>query len=152
MHAWELKVPPLALMVLCAWLMVGVFVLWPQAVLWAWPWCWGVLPIVAGAGVALAGVLAFRRAATTVNPVTPQAASCVVTTGIYRVTRNPMYLGFALALLGWGLWLGHAVALVVPLAFVLYVNRFQIQPEERQLALKFGAPYIQYLQQVRRWL
>ena len=76
----------------------------------------------------------------------------MVTTGICRVTRNPMYLGFALALLGWGLWLGHAVALGVPLAFVLYVNRFQIQPEERALRAKFGAPYEDYRRRVRRWL
>jgi protein-S-isoprenylcysteine O-methyltransferase Ste14 len=63
-----------------------------------------------------------------------------------------MYLGFALALLGWGLWLGHAGALLVLPAFVLYMNRFQIVPEERMLAQKFGAPYTRYLQQVRRWL
>ena len=152
MNAWELKVPPVALVLVCGLLMGGMAAVWQAATLWAVPWWWGALPIALGVGVALAGVLAFRRAATTVNPTTPQASSSVVTTGIYAHSRNPMYLGFALALLGWGLWLGHAGALLVLPAFVLYMNRFQIVPEERMLAQKFGAPYTCYLQQVRRWL
>jgi hypothetical protein len=63
-----------------------------------------VLLVLAGLGVALAGVLAFRRARTTVNPMAPQRATAVVRTGLYRLSRNPMYLGLALALLGLAAW------------------------------------------------
>ena len=152
MQALELKVPPVALMLVCAALMAAVTLALPAAAWWQLAWWWAALPMCLGAGVALAGVLAFRRAATTVNPTTPQASSSVVTGGIYAVSRNPMYVGFALVLLGWALWLGNGAALVLVPAFVLYMNRFQIAPEERMLTDKFGASYTQYVQQVRRWL
>lgn len=152
MQALELKVPPVALMLVCAVLMAAVTLAMPAAAWWQLAWWWAALPVCVGAGVALAGVLAFRRAATTVNPTTPQASSSVVTGGIYAFSRNPMYVGFALVLLGWALWLGNGAALVLVPAFVLYMNRFQIAPEERMLTDKFGASYTQYVQQVRRWL
>lgn len=152
MQALELKVPPVALMLVCAVLMAAVTLALPAAAWWQLAWWWAALPVCVGAGVALAGVLAFRRAATTVNPTTPQASSSVVTSGIYAFSRNPMYVGFALVLLGWALWLGNGAALVLVPAFVLYMNRFQIAPEERMLTDKFGASYTQYVQQVRRWL
>lgn len=152
MNALELKVPPVALMVVLALVMSGIAYAVPAANWWTLPWWLSVMPPIGGAALALAGVVAFRRAATTVNPTTPQASSSMVTTGVYGFTRNPMYVGFALALLGWALWLGNGLALLAVPAFVLYMNRFQIAPEERMLRSKFGQPYAQYLQQVRRWL
>jgi protein-S-isoprenylcysteine O-methyltransferase Ste14 len=111
-----------------------------------------VAAVIAGAVTSAAGVVQFRRARTTVNPMTPDAASSLVVAGIYRWTRNPMYVGFLLALLGWALWLANpASTLVLPL-FVLYMNRFQIVPEERALAARFGASFEQYRRSVRRWL
>lgn len=100
----------------------------------------------------LSGVLAFRKAQTTINPMTPEASSTVVSTGIYRFTHNPMYLGMLLVLLAWAAALGNVLALLGPVAFVLYMNRFQIAPEERALQQKFGPAYSAYLEQVRRWL
>jgi protein-S-isoprenylcysteine O-methyltransferase Ste14 len=108
--------------------------------------------VVLGVAVAVAGVLAFRTARTTVNPLRPEATSALVTAGIYRISRNPMYLGMLLALVGWAVHLQHALAfLPVPL-FVLYMNRFQIGPEERVLSGRFGAQFSAYMQSVRRWL
>lgn len=107
---------------------------------------------VAGAVVALAGVVAFRKARTTVNPATPAASSTVVASGIYRRSRNPMYLGLLLVLAGWSLHLSHVLAMLFLPAFVLYMNRFEIVPEERALAAKFGARYDAYMRQVRRWI
>jgi len=72
--------------------------------------------------------------------------------GIYRFTRNPMYVGLALVLLGWAALLSSPWALLGPLVFVLYINRFQIAPEERVLSAKFGAAYTEYIARVRRWL
>ena len=77
------------------------------------------------------GIVEFKRAKTTVNPVKPQSASSLVRTGIYRRTRNPMYLGFLLILVGWAIAMANLVALVVLPGFVIYMNRFQIKPEER---------------------
>jgi protein-S-isoprenylcysteine O-methyltransferase Ste14 len=101
----------------------------------------------------LAGLLAFRASRTTVNPMRPERASSLVTHGVYRITRNPMYVGMVCLLLAWGLYLAHWPALLAgPLAYVLYLNRFQIAPEERVLLDLFGPSYRSYMGQVRRWL
>jgi protein-S-isoprenylcysteine O-methyltransferase Ste14 len=105
-----------------------------------------------GAAIGFAGVRAFRRARTTVNPWRPHRSSELVVSGIYRRTRNPMYLGLLLALLGWGLYLANLYALLLACTFVPYMNRFQIRPEERALAQAFGGIFLDYCQRVRRWL
>ena len=107
---------------------------------------------IAGLALSFSGVVAFGKRGTTVNPTKPQAATAVVSHGVYRLTRNPMYLGFALFLAGWAAYLSNwGAALVLPL-FVAYMTRFQIMPEERALLLKFGGPYADYLASVRRWI
>ncbi|HTN49254.1 MAG TPA: isoprenylcysteine carboxylmethyltransferase family protein [Burkholderiaceae bacterium] len=107
---------------------------------------------LAGGAIALAGDLEFKRAGTTINPLRPQNATALVTSGVYRFTRNPMYVGLTLVVLGWATFLCSALALAGPVAFVLYIGRFQIAPEERVLSEKFGASYAEYSSQVRRWL
>jgi len=107
---------------------------------------------LAGGGIDLAGLISFRRARTTVNPLKPGNASSLVTSGIYRLTRNPMYLGLLLVLLAWAVFLSSVWAFAGPVAFVLYINRFQISPEERILATMFGAPYSDYKAKVPKWL
>jgi protein-S-isoprenylcysteine O-methyltransferase Ste14 len=111
------------------------------------------LVIAIGAGIlAISGFRAFGRAKTTVNPVKIEEASALVTTGIYRYTRNPMYLSLAALLLAWAVYLAVPWAFLGPAAFVLFITRFQIIPEERVLKAKFGSAYTSYQQQVRRWL
>jgi len=95
---------------------------------------------------------AFGRANTTIDPTRPDAASALVTNGIYRVTRNPMYVGLTALLLSWALWLGAPAALLGPVAFALLIARYQIMPEERALLAKFGDSYTAYCRRVRRWL
>ena len=107
---------------------------------------------VTGLVIAVRGVLAFRWHGTTVDPVTPGKASTIVRSDVYRFTRNPMYLGLALALLSFGLLLGNALSIAVVALFVGYLTRFQIIPEERVLAGKFGRAYDDYRAVVRRWL
>ncbi|WP_325437464.1 isoprenylcysteine carboxylmethyltransferase family protein [Pseudomonas nitroreducens] len=111
-----------------------------------------LLVVLAGAAVCLAGVASFRRARTTVNPLKPESASSLVVAGIYRHTRNPMYLGFAIILLGWCVFLGSALAVLGVAAFVLYIGRFQIRPEERALRELFGAEFEAFCGRVRRWV
>jgi protein-S-isoprenylcysteine O-methyltransferase Ste14 len=108
--------------------------------------------VLLGVIVAGAAVLAFYHHKTTVNPLTPEQTSALVASGIYRLSRNPMYLGFLLALVGWGIYLANVAALLLLPLFVLYVNRYQIEPEERALLAKFGEPFAEYLAAVRRWV
>ncbi len=105
-----------------------------------------------GAGFDVSGLVAFRRARTTVNPMKPGSASSLVHSGVYRVTRNPMYVGLVFLLLGWAAYLWSPWVLFGPLAFAAYINRFQIAPEERALAALFGEEYRAYQARVRRWL
>jgi protein-S-isoprenylcysteine O-methyltransferase Ste14 len=107
---------------------------------------------LAGVSTAISGVVAFRCAKTTVNPLKPETTSAIVTSGVYRFTRNPMYVGLALVLLAWAVFVSSVWALLGPLAFILYMNRFQIMPEERVLSGMFGAAYSAYQAKVRRWL
>jgi protein-S-isoprenylcysteine O-methyltransferase Ste14 len=151
--ALELKLPPVLVTVLFAlsmWLLSRATpdLMMPEPlVIAAFVICW-----VAGAAIALAGVVSFRRARTTVNPLDPQNATTLVVSGVFRITRNPMYLGLLLGLLGWGICLSNAFSLVLVMFFVPYMNRFQILPEERALERVFGGSFRSYKARVRRWI
>ena len=151
--ALELRVPPVVVTLAFAGFMWLCAMLFPSLTL-SMP---GRVPIaltfvVTGAAVAIAGVVAFRRAATTVSPIRPDSASSLVTSGVYRLTRNPMYLGFLLVLIGWAVWLAHPLALLIALLFVAYMSRFQIDPEERALRAGFGDAFESHTRRTRRWL
>jgi protein-S-isoprenylcysteine O-methyltransferase Ste14 len=110
------------------------------------------LLVVAGLAFELSGFLAFRRQRTTVNPLSPEKASALVTGGAYRITRNPMYVGMTLILTAWAVHLSALWPFAGPVLFVLYIDRFQIVPEERVLHALFGEAYSAYAARVRRWL
>jgi len=105
-----------------------------------------------GGAFSAAGITAFRRAKTTLNPMKPETASSLVTNGIYRVTRNPMYVGLLFVLVGWAAFLCAPWALAGPVVFVAYMTRLQIAPEETALESAFGEVYASYKERVRRWL
>ncbi len=109
------------------------------------------LLVAVGGGFGLAGIAAFARARTSVDPMNPDKASTVVDSGIYRFTRNPMYVGLLFVLLAWAFRLDSPVAFAGPPVFVLYMTRLQIIPEERVLAERFGEDYEAYRRRVRRW-
>ena len=149
----KVRIPPVALFVVVALLMWAV-ASWLPSWRIALPGRTGaavLLLLVAGA-IGIAGVRAFDRARTTVDPLRPERASALVTSGIYRRTRNPMYVALAIALLAWAFWLAHPPALLGVAAFVAWMNRYQIAPEERALQALFGAEFERYRSEVRRWL
>lgn len=111
-----------------------------------------IVLVASGVAISAAGTWSFWRARTTVNPTRPEAASSLVATGVYRLTRNPMYLGLFLVLAGWAAHLANAAILPGPLLFALYITRFQILPEERVLAAKFGRDFEAYRHRTRRWI
>jgi protein-S-isoprenylcysteine O-methyltransferase Ste14 len=153
MGVLELKIPPPAVTALVAVIMWGISSVTPpldvpglvRVVV-------AVLFFLTGACISVAGVVAFRRAKTTINPMKPETTSALLTSGIYRFSRNPMYVGILFALLAWAIFLSSVWAMIGPVAFILYINRFQIKPEERALATMFGATYSDYKSAVRRWL
>ncbi len=153
MSSFELKIPPLVLLGVFGVLALALSLVIPlMTFTLAHSTAIACVLTMLGFGVALAGVIAFHRSGTTVNPTTPEKSLLIVSTGVYRFTRNPMYLGFALALAGFATYLSNAASLLMVPVFVTYLTRFQIKPEERVLLDKFGAPFREYMATVRRWI
>lgn len=105
-----------------------------------------------GSIISILGVWEFKKQKTTVNPMNPQDCNSLVIKGIYKYTRNPMYLGFLFWLLSLGLFFRNPISIFIIIIFVAYMNTFQIVPEERVLQEKFGEEYLEYNKCVRRWL
>ncbi len=152
-HFLDNRLPPLLVALVVAATMRGSVALapnlsipFPGRELVAW-----VLVIV-GAVVIFAGLASFARHKTTANPFKPATASSLVDTGIYGRTRNPMYVGVAIVLIGYAAFLSHPVALFAAFLFPAYIGRFQIAPEERALDRVYGEAYEAYKRRVPRWL
>lgn len=149
----ELKIPPVAQVIITAAAMVGVSKTMPSLKFSLN----GSTALAIGLGViglssGIMGVTQFRKAQTTPNPQALEKVSSLVTSGIYQYSRNPMYLGLVLILLGWAIYLSHFLAFILIPIFMMYMTRFQIQPEERMIKQKFGNKYQAYLNKVRRWI
>lgn len=108
--------------------------------------------VVVGLAFDLLGLLAFRAARTSINPLKPERSTALVTGGVYRVTRNPMYVGMAMFVLAWAVYLSSLLPLLGLPLFVTYITRFQIQAEERALKARFADAFVRYTTRVRRWL
>lgn len=146
----ELRLPPVLQAGLSASLMAAFTILLPDGAV-RLPWLAAVL---GGAGLtflALA-VLDFAKSRTTVNPMHPDRAEKLVVGGLYRVSRNPMYVGMALLLCAFSAWAFVWPHVFVIAAFLAWMTRFQIMPEERQLLRRFGDDYQAYMAAVRRWI
>ena len=153
MSVLELKVPPpivALVLALLMWLTPAIAGLVQLS--YATRLVCAVVLVCVGQGISIAGIVAFRRAKTTVNPIKASAASSLVIHGVYRYTRNPMYVGLLLTLLAWAVFLANPFVVLWVVVFVLYITRFQIVPEERVLASLFGAEYEAYKRNVRRWV
>ena len=98
-----------------------------------------------------AAVISFKKQKTTVNPISIENASSLVVSGIFKQTRNPMYLGMSIMLMGFGLIFGAKLTICLVALFVLYITFFQIMPEERAMHEKFS-DWEDYCSKVRRWL
>lgn len=149
----ELKVPPALLVLIVAffmWLIANYLFVFSIAsgVRYAG---FGIF-LISGILIIVLGGLRFKAVSTTVNPITPKESSALVTTGIYRFSRNPMYIGFLFMLVGWSVFLASLYASALTIVYIIYMNRFQIEPEERALESIFGVQYLSYKSKVRRWL
>ena len=114
---------------------------------------WIVRPLLAlGVLIGIAGVVQFAVKSTSVNPHKPNHASSIVTSGVYRISRNPMYLGMLFILVAAVLKFGHPTGIIVLPFYVWYMTRFQITPEEIVMEEKFGDEYRNYKKRVRRWI
>jgi len=149
----ELKLPPVlvgAVVFALQWMMAEMVPAWNLSI--PMGRFFAIFFVALGLCVALYGVISFRLASTTVNPHTPHKTSALVCSGLYSRTRNPMYLGMALVLSGWAVYLANPLSLGgIPL-FIAYMNAFQIEPEERHLMERFPDEFDSYRAKTRRWI
>ncbi len=146
----ELKIPPLFLLIslgFIAWMLPRHYVLESSYFL-----ALSLFLFIAGGLVIIMAIIKFRIGKTTVDPRDPQRSKKLVVKGIYRFTRNPMYLGFLFWLVSFICFLGNVASLLTVPFFISYMNYFQIIPEERILLKKFGKEYSRYKHNVRRWI
>lgn len=149
----ELRLPPVALGLICLAAMWGISRSLPSlSVELPFRGAVSVALVALGVTIGLAGVATFRRSRTTVDPTRPDRASTLVASGIYRVTRNPMYVALALGLSAAAIWFSNIPAMLIVPIFIAWITRLQIIPEERALRARFGAGYEDYAARVRRWL
>ncbi|OBT13268.1 hypothetical protein A9264_14260 [Vibrio sp. UCD-FRSSP16_10] len=144
------KVPPPIIMLFCA-IMGGMFEQFSisqQPIIWLLTL--GLITI--SLGIAFVSIRAFRQVKTSINPLLPAKTTVLITDGIFRYSRNPMYLSLLILLLSWACILTSWMALFMCLLFALYITYFQIKPEEKVLTDKFPEMYLQYSMTVRRWL
>jgi protein-S-isoprenylcysteine O-methyltransferase Ste14 len=153
MKSLELKIPPLVIVAILTIAMWGISMVTPLLVISTLYHVYAVIALALLGGMfTIAGVISFRQAKTTINPMKPESTSSLVSAGIYKVTRNPMYVGMLFLLMAWAAFLSSPGALISPLAFFLYIDRFQIAPEEIVLLGIFGNEYSDYQTRVHRWL
>ncbi len=150
--ALELKLPPPLVTVLVALLIYGGQRITPSSLSVSVAPGWALLPLGVSLLLAVMAVAHFFRAGTTVHPHCPEKSSCLVAHGVYRFSRNPMYLSLLLILIAWSMYLGWLLAPLGWALFLFWITRFQILPEERMLKRLFGQEYSSYCQRVRRWL
>jgi protein-S-isoprenylcysteine O-methyltransferase Ste14 len=152
MKALELKIHPPIILLLTIILVYGCSHYLPllalPSILFGLHW----YLVVAGVLVSLAGIWEFRKAKTTIDPTKPEKASHLVSGGIYRVTRNPMYLGMQFIIIAAVVKFGNYYGFIALPCFIFYITQFQIKPEERIIEGIFGDEYQQYKKRVRRWI
>tara|TARA_R110002072_G_scaffold64203_2_gene159174 strand:+ start:13382 stop:13834 length:453 start_codon:yes stop_codon:yes gene_type:complete len=150
MKQLELKIPPLLIVVIfgiCSFFVSRVDPFEFEKLRYS-----SILLAFVGVLISLWSVVIFKNEETTVDPMNPDKSNSLVVRGVYKYSRNPMYLSFYLWLLAWSIYLGSFLSILFSLFFVLYLNIFQIQPEEKILLKKFGNSYKDYTESVRRWI
>ncbi len=149
----KLKIPPVVILFLSLGIIFGIsFVLPDLEYKFSYQTLLSRIFLAMGVLVAFSGIISFRLKGTTVDPSNPSKASSLVTRGVYTFTRNPMYLGMALVLVGGIIRIGNPVTILGLLFFVWYLTQFQIKPEEEALNDLFGDEYKDYCSKVRRWI
>jgi len=149
----QLKIPPPIYAIsiaLIMWLLSRYF---PVVQLIFSPWNKLGIALMLLAGLLdLSSLYLFFKKRTTPNPMKPEFTTGLVTNGLYKISRNPMYLGLLTILIGFAIYLGNLTSFLVLPAFYFVITEMQIKPEERMLEKKFSEEYLAYKNKVRRWL
>lgn len=149
----NLLIPPPVVTAICAATMWAAGRLFPSsAMTFAGQRVFATSILIAALVIMLVAAYQFMRARTTINPMKPARASALMTHGVFARSRNPIYLADLMVLIALAVWIGNPWTLIACVAFVVYITRFQIRPEETALTERFGDDYRRYQARVRRWI
>ena len=112
----------------------------------------GMIFLILGLTLIFLAVLKFIKTKTTVDPTRPEKTSNLVISGVYKLTRNPMYLGMLFLIIAYAIYNNSIFGCIVVPIFIFYINKFQIEPEEIEMRKKFGESFENYCKKVNRWL
>ena len=144
------KIPPPIVTLLC----IGIIYLFENKIEYSQPYfkAIGIIFLILGFIIIFLAVLKFIKIKTTVDPTRPHKTSNLVISGIYKITRNPMYLGMLFLIMAYTIYTNNVVGSITIPIFIFYINKFQIEPEEIEMRKKFGESFENYCKKVNRWL
>ena len=144
------KIPPPIVTLLC----IGIIYLFENKIEYSQPdfKAIGIIFLILGFIIIFLAVLKFIKIKTTVDPTRPHKTSNLVISGIYKITRNPMYLGMLFLIIAYTIYTNNVVGSIIIPIFIFYINKFQIEPEEIEMRKKFGESFENYCKKVNRWL
>lgn len=153
MKRLELLIPPPIVAVIIMIIQYGTYKLFPTcSFYWTGNRLVCTVLIIIGLSLGMVGIITFKKHFTTTNPSKPELSSLIGSSGIYKISRNPMYLGILFGLLGIGFYFENIISILASLLFLIYITQFQIKPEERILEKKFSENYQKYKHSTRRWI
>jgi len=144
------KIPPPIVTLLC----IGIIYLFENKIEYSQPdfKAIGIIFLILGLIIIFLAVLKFIKIKTTVDPTRPHKTSNLVISGIYKITRNPMYLGMLFLIMAYTIYTNNVVGSITIPIFIFYINKFQIEPEEIEMRKKFGESFENYCKKVNRWI
>ena len=142
--------PPILALIMIAIIYLSSFIV--ETFTFSYQTVLSVLVVVVGLGCALPSFRLFAKNKTTISPFTPSETTALVTAGMYRYSRNPMYLGLVLLNIAATIFFGTWFGIIIAATFIFLLNLLQIIPEEEALLDIFGEEYIEYKKKVRRWI
>ena len=144
------KIPPPLVTMLC----IGIIYLFEIQIEYSHPnlKTVGIIFLILGLIIIFLAVLKFIKTKTTVDPTRPYKTSNLVISGIYKITRNPMYLGMLFLIIAYAIYNNNVIGCIIIPIFIFYINKFQIEPEEIEMRKKFGESFENYCKKVNRWL
>ena len=144
------KIPPPIVTLLCS----GIIYLFESQIEYSEPdlKAVGIIFLILGLIIIFSAVLKFIKTKTTVDPTRPHKTSNLVINGIYKITRNPMYLGMLFLIMAYAIYNNNVMGCIIIPIFIFYINKFQIEPEEIEMRKKFGESFENYFKKLNRWL
>tara|TARA_S200000501_G_C20641700_1_gene663536 strand:+ start:301 stop:747 length:447 start_codon:yes stop_codon:yes gene_type:complete len=145
------KVPPPIITLICGFLIYLSKPFFPELI-FNYANILSLFFLILGLSIIVISFRLFKKEKTTINPIMIEKASLLVTSGVFKYSRNPMYLGMVLILISISIKFNFYGGVLIVAVFFFFITYFQIIPEEKAMLKLFGKEFIKYKKQTRRWI